>query len=174
MSPSSTMTDPRSAELKRRLRQQEGRDIRRQWIQSLRAATATVVSTSDLLDLDRTESLRDQFFGTIRRPKGAFRGYWPAMRRDAIESVLHKLSQNAGDSSIILFSSVDRRIGAVQIAAHSVLTRPFDVWEVVQQDLSFCTFDLANGLCLELNHLDWTGNHADTYEMTSWGQFIPS
>ena len=66
------------------------------------------------------------------------------------------------------------RIGALRISARPVLLNAFQVWAVVREDLCLCTPDLADGLCLELNHLDWTGAHSDTYELTSWGQFIPS
>jgi hypothetical protein len=155
------------------LREQRGRRIREQWIDSLEAACGFRATPEDFLPLPETDSHKASFFAQIKA-RAAEQRFLGKVEAHAIRTVTALATRDLPES-VVLFSKDDEVLGGLRISPATVLAHAREVWEVIEWDLALATVDLEHGLCLERNQLheeaDGTVSHADIYELTAWGAF---
>ena len=143
------------------------------WTKALSDACNADVRSSAFLSIEETGRLRNAFFEMVKNSSEPMKRNWP--RYDIGDLIAHtsKLREIAGQLTVVVFSDVDRLIGAVRLRAAAVLSHLFAVWNVVHEDLAITTADLNNGLCLELNFYTLSGQYVKegVFEMTAWGAF---
>lgn len=163
------------------IRRHRGLQIRSSWLSALEEACNGMSIPENFLSLEETENLKKAFSEQVRKAqlgqaeKRFFHKYWPKTSWEGVGNVLSNLSIRVGSTSVALFSSVDKDVGAILVPADLILAHAESVWNVVGEDLQITTLNLENGLCLELNFFDETGDYmkAGIYELTSWGIFAP-
>jgi hypothetical protein len=118
--------------------------------------------------------LRDCFFSKVRdENSGTITLLWYGDALNEVMSYLIGLAPHIGDISVVLFSNVDKYIGAVSLPVQRVLRNAKAVWEFVDEDLCVTTADGRNGLCVEFNFYTPEGRYVSegVYEITAWGTF---
>lgn len=168
------MNEMRGRRLELALRRNRGTQIRPGWLAAIRAACHVDVSEEDLLPLEETEDLKHAFFVALKE-RCSYLEHWPASALTEIATLLSIMAADVGSLPIVLFSSVDQYIGALQLPASAVLENSLATWRVVEEDLRFATIDMKSGLCLEFNDYTEIGERIvrDMYELGSWGNFVP-
>jgi hypothetical protein len=154
------------------LRKNRGEKMRRDWVARLKQASACNISPEHFLPLEQTESLKKVFFEKTMA-KDVMRQHFASGSLDKLADALMNLSISARLMPVILFSSVDQYLGAVQLPASVALSNFLAIWKVVEEDFCISTLDSKNGLCLERNFYDEGGNHVKdgVYELIAWGLF---
>lgn len=146
-------------------RKSRGNSIRLEWLERISEVLGKIIVETDLLGLEETEFLKEQFFKHVK--SGAVRKYyWHQGQEKEVAEILRGLRGRIADK-VVLFSDVDFHIGALRVEPDRVLSAPFAVWDVVKEDLSFATPNLEDGLCLELN---LRGRQLGGYELSLWGR----
>lgn len=109
----------------------------------------------------------------LKTGRGVVRRHWPRSSFQDLADALKDLCIEIRLTPVVLFSSVDDVIGAVQLPANMALLNFPAVWEVVEQDFRLTTPDLQNGLCVEVNFYDTNGDYIKEgiYELVAWGMF---
>ena len=152
------------------IRRNRARRIRQPWLNRFRAETGIRVSDGTLLPLPETVALKRRFYELVRAGGDAHL-FWSRQETDALFDKLRRLAgQNL--PSIVLFSSVDEDIGALELPAEAVLLRAERVWESVEIDLAMASRDCSDGLCLGESMYDADGNFVagGVYELVCWGR----
>ena len=124
------------------------------------------------MDLDETMRLKHAYTEILRRNEGLVTCSVAAFAHERMFELLRS-RHTVCPARVALFSSVDQYIGALFVQPMTVFVHAKKIWEVVDEDLSMCSVDVADGFCLELNYYD-EGNRyvADgVYQMTGWGAF---
>jgi hypothetical protein len=154
---------------KRRKRAQE---LLPAWIAELERLTGETALLDRRIDLQETERKKAAFFHRLQSGEVTTLE-WSAEERGRIPEHLAEVSRRAADLEIVLFSNVDRFIGAVRMSAHAVLAQPLEVWAHVGDDLCVASADLEDGLCLEQNYYRSDGQYRKDglYELSTWGRF---
>lgn len=155
------------------LRKNRGKQIRPDWIVRLKQACGYEVPSESFLSLETTETLKSDFLAQVRRHQASGRQYWLGGACDRFANCLNKLGLELGSKRLVLFSSVDEYLGAVELPA-AVITSGFRaIWDVVEEDFCVTTADLKDGLCVELNFYDADGKYVQegVWEVTCWGAF---
>lgn len=153
------------------LRRNRGKKICLSWLERLGKACAYNTLQEHLLPIEQTEILKRLF---VQRTKDnaddiIHRNY--AVNSRSLIDALINLSIDLSDVELVLFSSVDKFIGAIQIPARVVLANFPYVWKVVEEDFRLGTVDMRTGLCIESNFYDLTGNYCkeQIWELSAWG-----
>lgn len=116
------------------------------------------------LDLDEVEELWPRYLSRLR-DGGDRRERWPA---DQLEDVRHRiddLRSAASGWTVVWLALVDSEPVAVEVPADAMLGAGLSYLVSPAGDLMLATRHLADGACIELNHLA-TG---DEYEIVTWG-----
>jgi hypothetical protein len=143
------------------------------WLASISEALAMTVSKEHFLTRQETAALKTRFFDqVILRQQNREEVYYSVEDKETLSAAMHQLADTVVDLPSVLFSDVDRYIGAVRLPAGVILRNAFRVWELVKEDLSFVTEDLESGFCLEYNYYDDTHEFVKegAYELTAWGR----
>jgi hypothetical protein len=93
--------------------------------------------------------------------------FWSGEERSHVIAALRSIPVQS-HTKMILFSDVDIYIGAVTIDGKVVLEHPFEIWDVVGNDLMLSSPSIGDGLCLEFNIY---GRNKTEYELSLWGRF---
>ena len=131
------------------------------------------VSKDYFLNRQETTDLKTRFFDRVRlSQQEEEQVYSPVENKEALGFAMSQLADAVVDVSVVLFSDVDKYIGAVRLPAHVILKNAFDVWGLVREDLSFATQDIESGFCLAQNYYDASGKFVKegVYELTAWGK----
>jgi hypothetical protein len=159
-------------------RRRRGQLLAAEWLRSLGAALGTVLSPSSLLGIEETEAIKAQCITRLVEDPEVARKVWPdpmpqgPPAPDEVVDHVARLAQ-AQDFDAILFAESDYNVGATRVSANAVLRNANAVWQLTRHDVMFVTPDLADGLCLEYNHVgDHTaeGHELGTYELRIWGR----
>jgi hypothetical protein len=157
------------------IRQNRGTQILPLWIATLEHACGVAPKNDDFVGLTETLNLRKRFFERVKSGVEGSHFYLRVGSFDELKQRLKSLGHRLGPRPLILFSSVDRLIGAVRIPAISALENAEAVWEVVGEDLSLTSADLVDGLCVEKNYYGGNGRYVKEgiFEITAWGKLAP-
>ncbi|MCY2965979.1 MAG: hypothetical protein NT069_20500 [Planctomycetota bacterium] len=167
------MTEDRQNDMELRLRKNRGHRLVADWSLSLSRACGVEISATSFLSIERTEDLRRAYFNKIRTISDKAKLFWGTQERDRLVAHLLDVCVDVRTTAVILFSSVDRFVGAVRVPADTVLRNAIAVWDIVNEDLCVTTDDLQHGLCLEENFYYPAGEYVSggLYELTVWGLF---
>jgi len=154
------------------LRRDRGRRLVSEWLARFRTAAELPPSFENFVGLEETERLKQRFVERLRSGVSINKYSLPAHLHEPMFAQL-KLRSAVGPARVILFSNVDQYIGAVYVPSDVVLSHAKEMWDLVGEDLSMCSDDLSDGLCLELNYYDDAGRYvADgVYQVAGWGAF---
>jgi len=155
------------------LRRNRARTLIPNWIERLRHATGFEVNAANFLPPNRTLRLKEAFVKRLKEDAQISRRNFPIGSEPHIRDLLMDASIDLRTDPLILFSTVDQDIGAVQLPAASLLANFLEVWKIVRGDFSATTPDGKDGLCVEVNHYDLSGRHVPegVYEVLGWGAF---
>jgi len=144
--------------------------IRSSWTASLSQACGMEIAPEYFLSLKETTALKEAFWSKVRG-KGCPRRFYSKKNFEQIESGLKAITN--GQLTSVLFSSVDKYIGAVRLPASVVFNHIQSIWKVTEEDFCVATPDLQNGICLEFNYYDERGDFIKegVYELSLWGDF---
>jgi hypothetical protein len=167
------MAEDRRTDLEFRLRNNRGRLLVADFSIALSEACGVKVAAQSFLSIQQTEELKKPFFTRVRDERERPMPYWQKQDRACVVAYCHDLGRDIGPHPVILFSSIDRYVGAVRLPADSILQNAMSVWSVVKDDLSLATEDLQNGLCLEENFYTPGGEYMrdGIFDLTAWGIF---
>lgn len=174
------VTDIRSQALRSRLRAHEVGRRRREVLPEVQGKLGHVlgedIALDRFLDLEDTKQRRERFY-TMKRPETFVRRRMRiGCSADALPVLLQHIDRFAAQAKnlrAILLHSMDEYTGAVWVQADTVLANAFAVWTIVDEDLALCSYDLADGFCLEVDHYHWPdGPEDDEYTVTAWGRFV--
>ena len=164
---------PRREQIEQLLKTNKARLIRDSWVGHLIQATGALATDLSFVDVQVTLGLKVAFFEKLKSGRVDFHRYWP---REKFADILDLLSPlTLPDQKMVLFSSVDEYLGAVQLPIRLVLNNVAAVWRVVEQDLCVISDGGQSGLCLEENYYDSEGTYIKEgiYELTAWGSLQP-
>jgi hypothetical protein len=155
------------------LRKNRGRRLVAEFSLRLSQAFDVEVCASSFLSIEETGELKTAFYSIVRDERRAVRTFWRKTQSDDLIAHLLEMRKIARSPNAIVFSSVDRFIGAVRVPADCVLRNAMVVWQVVGEDLSLATDDLHDGLCLEETFYTAGAEYVreGLYELTAWGVF---
>jgi hypothetical protein len=165
---------PKNRKLELALRKNRGSNILYEWTQRLVQACQREVLPEQFLPLEETERLRSVYSQKVASGEDIVRRNFPKGQLGMIERLFRTFSERLDPEQIVvLFSSVDYYVGAVQLPAEPILRNLLSVWGVVEEDLRLATLDMKNGLCLEVNFNDMEGKYVKdgVYEISVWGVF---
>lgn len=120
------------------------------------------------LELSEVDELWPRYISRLR-DGGDARERWPA---DQVEGARCRIGDMRGAThglSVVWLALVNSEPVGVEVSADAVLEAALSYLVSPAGDLMLTTLDLADGACIELNHLA-TG---DEYEVVTWGRFKP-
>lgn len=165
--------DVKHDQLEAALRKNQGEQIRDNWLKKISDACDVNIGLNELLNIKETEGIKKRFFDKVKIMSQINCLEWP---RDSFKEVilyLNKIILSNICMEVILFSSVDRYIGALRLPLKYLLNNIEKIWGVVEDDLSVASIDLEHGVCLELNFYRCDGIYIKDgiYQLTAWGVF---
>lgn len=119
-----------------------------------------------VVSLDVVEALWPRYLKRLSEYSNAAQ-HFPVGEGQAVQDRLDRLSDALGSLSAVWLAFVDSEPVGVETSARSLIRVALTYFVTGAGDLMLTTWDAADGLCLELNHLA-TG---DEYEMVVWGAF---
>lgn len=120
------------------------------------------------LDLSEVDELWPRYIARLRAG-GDSRERWPADQVDDVRRRIDDMRAATHGLSVVWLALVDAEPVGVEVPANAVLEAGLSYLVSPAGDLMLTTPDLADGACIELNHLA-TG---DEYEVVTWGRFHP-
>ncbi len=118
------------------------------------------------LDLREVEGLWPRYLSRLR-DGGDSREQWPLEQTEHVRLRIDELRDAASGVRMVWFALADTEPVGVEVPAAPILAAGFSYLVSPAGDLMLATQDLADGVCIELNHLA-TG---DEYEVVTWGRF---
>jgi hypothetical protein len=117
----------------------------------------------ELADLD---ALLPSYIARLRAG-GDTRDQRPAERHEEVRRRTDSLRDATSGLAVVWFASVGQETVAVEVPADPLLAAGLDYLVSRAADLMLTTRDLADGLCMGLNHFA----SGDEYELVTWGRF---
>jgi len=158
------------------LRRNHGKHIISEWSRRLSKALNYEIGPEHFVPLDRTQNLKAGVFERLRTKEGTVCVTSSKISLDEIAAILNGVSLILQSTLVLLFSSVDQFIGAVQLPANVLLPHFKQVWQVVDEDFIVVTNDAMSGLCIERNFYDKNSSYVreGVYEVFIWGEIAQS
>ncbi|HEV7492927.1 hypothetical protein [Baekduia sp.] len=161
------MSDALPSELARRLRVNRYRQAADVCLGVLRGLGVDESQTR-VLDITDTDEIWPVYLERLRAG-GEARERWSAARADEVGHRVDELRSVAGSVTMVWLALVDSEPIGVEVQAQVLLDAAMSYLVSRAGDLMLATGDVADGVCVERNHLA-TG---DEFEIVTWGRFAP-
>jgi hypothetical protein len=151
-------------------RKNEGLRIRTDWLNSMSTAMGATCSEANLLSLTQTEEIKQLFYKRLRDHTMIEMSNWQITDREGLLRHLASRIEVLQNSMVVVFSSVDDKVGSLYVEARSLLHNMRAVWDVVGGDFRLTTTCLDSGLCVGIEQYTLLGDYVreGIYELATW------
>lgn len=116
---------------------------------------------------EQSKDCWDRFMSKVREQDDLLL-QWPDSDVAAVREWLQAVRSRSSRRRVLWFAPVEAGVTPVaEVPLEGILERGIDVFVLKGRDLMVATFELGDGLCLELNPV---GMH-DEFEAAAWGNF---
>jgi hypothetical protein len=154
------------------LRKNKGRQILNSWVEGFIIASMLNLEDISFVSLEETDSLKTNFVSKMQHDNKIFRFNIEINRKAELYSTLKHMASLIGPLRVIMFTDVDKYLGAVDVPADSVLIRAKNIWNYIGNDFVLLDNNLDSGICIEINYYNLQGSYEKNgvLEINSWGK----